>query len=77
MGNEIPDQNVIRVWRHPTQDGWMAAIGPFDGRELKVGPHCNGPTALLHLMAQIQRDCWSFDPSWVPQRGIPRLFGVA
>lgn len=68
MADEIQNQNVIRVWWDDNEAGWVAAIGPLDGRELKTVGHSTVWTALGMLREQIECVKWPFDPTWLPKR---------
>jgi len=65
MADEIPDQNVIRIYRFPADGEWRARIGPDDGR----GVEATGKSpcsALGFLIQQIHSGKYAFDPGWCP-----------
>jgi hypothetical protein len=66
VADEIPDQNVIRIYRSPADGQWRAHIGPDDGRgveQLGATP-CQ---ALGLLIGQIHGGKYTFDESWCPE----------
>jgi hypothetical protein len=65
LADEIPNQNVIRIYRSPADGQWRAHIGPDDGRGVEQlgGTPCQ---ALGRLISQIHGGKYLFDPSWCP-----------
>jgi hypothetical protein len=64
MADEIPNQNVVRVFRHGKV--WLAVIGPCPG----AGIVASGRTALLalaRLLFALIEGGYTFDPTWTPE----------
>lgn len=65
MADEIPNQNVIRVYRSPADGLWRAQIGPDDSRGVEQLGGTPGQ-ALGRLVSRVHGGQYTFDPSWCP-----------
>ena len=66
MADELPDQNVIRVYRLPA-GRWQARVGPDSAGLAAYGP--TGRIALMRLAARLTDDGYEFDRDWSPPAG--------
>ena len=71
MADEIWLQNVVRVERDVSADGWYAVIGPDGHRGLgRYGP--SPARALLALAGEMRDKGWVLEPTWRDVGRLPR-----
>jgi hypothetical protein len=65
VADEIPDANVVRLWRDPKSGKWCGLLGPADGSGLLLMERDNtGPNGLLvNLACAAQCADWPYDPT--------------